>query len=105
MPLVRERIGPLAHHLQHILRQIGGVRVLEAPPPKEPVDQGGIERDEAPPRLAIVCVAKPEEKANMGRRRLAHGNKPVTILNHVKISGAGINFADIDCQDGIAFSM
>src|SRR4051794_31431822 len=61
---------------QNILRQIGGVGVLQPLPSPKAVNQWRIEPDELPPRLAIARIAQADEQAQPSAWRVGHAISP-----------------------------
>src|SRR5262249_41608167 len=57
---------------EHLLRQVGGVGVLQAAAPGEAVDQPAVPRDELPPGGAVRRVAQAGEQAGTGKQGVSH---------------------------------
>src|SRR5262249_3275008 len=64
------------HGPENVLRQVGGVRVLQAALAGEVVDDRTVNLHELRPRLAVAGVAEADQQARTRRRQIAHGGSP-----------------------------
>src|SRR5262249_39658236 len=74
--VVFESANAARNRLQDILREIGGVRVLQAMLAREAVDQGRIQLYELRPGAVIAAVAQTDQEAEPRGRRIAHAATP-----------------------------
>ena len=70
--IVAEAVHRAGDGAQHILRHIGGVRVLQPAPARVPIDQGTVNVHKLPPGGAVPSIAHADEQAGPSDRHLAH---------------------------------
>src|SRR5438034_6065365 len=63
LSVVVEPLAGACHRLEHFLRHVGGVGVLQAGLPREPVDQRRIDLDELPPSVLVPRITNAEQQA------------------------------------------
>lgn len=61
-----------AHAAEHVLRQVGGVSVLQTLTAREPIDRRRVQIDEPRPGLAVAGIAQSRQQADMRRRRVGN---------------------------------
>src|SRR5262249_52941713 len=57
---------------QHVLREVGGVGVLQTLPPREAVDERRVQVHELAPRRGVARVADADQQTGTGRRHVGH---------------------------------
>src|SRR5437868_3569605 len=82
---------------EDLLRQVGRVSVLQAFPPRQPVDERSVNLQELGPRLLVTTVAETDQQTQPGRRHLDHAPTSTSRYN-----GRGEFLAETEspCENG-----
>ena len=70
--VVLHAVGISRHAAEHVLHQVGGVRVLQPAVPREAIHHWAVQVEELSPRIRISPVAQAGEQGHAGEGRFSH---------------------------------
>src|SRR6516165_1598804 len=69
---IRQRRHRSRKHAEHLLGEVGGIRVLQAARPGQAVDERGVQGHELPPGVPVARIADADQQTRPRSGRLGH---------------------------------